>query len=163
MGHATADRPGAAAQHGQEVDHAAMGHGSPTPVAAPAAPGQPGGVPSDHAAMGHAGAAPGHPHLGGAAAAAPAAPVAPGAPAVTLAPDPLDAPATTSVLDAQRSAALAREMSGEGAHGGHGDHGATGTYRHLDAGRGAEAHDAPHDPRPPAVDPDHPRHERREE
>jgi hypothetical protein len=60
--------------------------------------------------------------------------VLPGQPAATLSPDPLDAPAPTSVLEAQRSA----EMAG-GDHGGHGSHGA-GTYRQVDAGRGPEAH-----------------------
>jgi len=60
-----------------------------------------------------------------------------GQPAKTLAPDPLDAPAPISVLEAQRSA----EIAG-GDHGSHGDHG-TGTYRQVDAGRGqtgAEPH-----------------------
>jgi hypothetical protein len=72
---------------------------------------------------------------------------APGQPAKTLSPDPLDAPAATSVADAQRSAEMAEEMSGGGGPGGHGGdggheghegHGA-GTYRQVDAGRGTEA------------------------
>ncbi|HKV08631.1 MAG TPA: heavy metal-binding domain-containing protein [Thermoanaerobaculia bacterium] len=65
---------------------------------------------------------------------------APGQPAKTLSPDPLDAPAPTSVADAKRS----EEMAGHGGHGGHegheghGGHGSA-TYRHVDAGRGTEA------------------------
>lgn len=60
--------------------------------------------------------------------------VSSGNPAAILVPDPLDAPAVTSVLDAQ----LAAEMSGGGSHGNHG-----GTYSHVDAGRDANAPD-PH-------------------
>ena len=72
--------------------------------------------------------------------------VPPGQPAKTLSPDPLDAPATTSVQDAQRSAEMAEEMSGGGGHeghghGGHGGHGTTGTYRQTDAGREPETHE----------------------
>lgn len=75
-------------------------------------------------------------------AAAPQA-VQPGQPARTLRPDALDAPAATSVLDAQRSAEMAAEMTGgghgdHGGHGGHGGHG-TGPYSHVDAGRGPGA------------------------
>lgn len=61
-----------------------------------------------------------------------------GQPAKTLSPDPLDSPADTSVMDAQRSAKMAETMAGGGghdSHGGHGGHGATGTYRHVDVGR----------------------------
>jgi Heavy metal binding domain len=72
--------------------------------------------------------------------------VPPGQPAKTLSPDALDAPAETSVQDAQRSAEMAEEMSGGGGHEGHGDHSGhgaqgghaghgTGTYRQTDAGR----------------------------
>jgi len=60
-----------------------------------------------------------------------------GQPAKTLSADPLDSPAGTSVMDAQRSAEVAEEMAA-GGHDGHGDHGGshgTGTYRHVDAGR----------------------------
>ena len=60
--------------------------------------------------------------------------VAPGQPAKTLSPDPLDAPAPTSVADAQRSEQMA------GGHGGHGAHGVA-RYRHVDAGRGPGAHE----------------------
>lgn len=66
----------------------------------------------------------------------PAAPVAPGAPAATLSAGTFDAPAATAVIEARRTAAMAAEMAG-GA--GHDHHGATGTYRHFDVGRGAEA------------------------
>lgn len=78
-------------------------------------------------------------------------------PAAILKPDALDAPAATSVADAQRSAEIAEEMSGEGSgggheghegHGGHGGHG-EGTYVHVDAGRAAapqeEAQEMSHD------------------
>lgn len=54
---------------------------------------------------------------------------APGQPAATLRPDEIDAPAPTSISEAERSAAMAKEMAG-----GHGmKHGAP--YRQLDAGR----------------------------
>jgi hypothetical protein len=87
-------------------------------------------------------------------------PVPTAQPAATLKPDALDAPAATSVADAQRSAEIAEEMSGaaggshEGhgggheGHGGHGGHGG-GTYVHVDAGRAAaaqeETQEMPHD------------------
>ena len=66
--------------------------------------------------------------------------------AATLKPDALDAPAATSVADAQRSAEIAEEMSGAagGGHEGHGGHGG-GTYVHVDAGRETEAQEMPHD------------------
>jgi hypothetical protein len=130
----TGDEAGHAAGHasgaqgsGQPIDHAATGHhDGPGTTRQPAQPGA-------HASMGH--------RAGPGTAPPPASgPVPPGAPAATLAPDPLDAPASTSLIEAQRSAAMAREMGGVGVHGGHGGHGGTGTYRHLDAGRGADAH-----------------------
>jgi hypothetical protein len=74
------------------VDHAAMGHGTPTPAASP------------EAASSTARA---------------------GQPAMTLERDPLDAPAPTSVRDAQRAAAAA--ASGHAM--------SHGTYRQVDAGR----------------------------
>ncbi len=76
----------------------------------------------------------------------------PGQPASTLRPDPIDAPAATSVADAQRSADLAAGMAG--GHGGHGDHGGhgTGSYRHVDAGRGPDAHQAADEPRDSGAD-----------
>lgn len=65
------------------------------------------------------------------------APVPTAQPAATLRPDALDAPAATSVADAQRSAEMAEEMKGASGHEGHGDHGghSEGAYVHLDAGR----------------------------
>lgn len=63
-----------------------------------------------------------------------ATPPSPGQPARTLRPDALDAPAATSVQEAQRSAEMAEEMTG---HGGHG----AGAYRQVDAGRGPGAHE----------------------
>ena len=139
-GHAAmehAQRPAAPGGHG---GHAAMqpdsgphaGHGPTTSEAPPAAM-----PPAGHA--GHMPAAPPVP-----------AHASPGQPAATLRPDAADAPAATSVIDAQRAAALASEMAG----GGHGGHGA-GTYRQLDAGRAPTAqpesqeHEE-HDHKPPA-------------
>ena len=83
-----------------------------------------------------------------------AASVPPGKPAATLRPDALDAPAPTSVIDAQRSEEMAAEMSGgghagHGGHGGHEGHGA-GTYVHADVGRGPEAHEGSEDHTPGA-------------
>jgi len=95
----------------------------------------------------HAGHAP-----GAAAPSQPATPspvpVAAGEPARTLRPDPVDAPAATSLGEAQRSAAITGEMAGEG-HGAHG-----GTYRQLDAGRGPAA-----TPPPPQEHDEHEGHE----
>ncbi len=62
---------------------------------------------------------------------APPLTASPGQPARTLASDPLDAPAASSVLDAQRSAAMAAEMGGM-SHGG-------SPYRQVDAGHGPGA------------------------
>ena len=109
-----------------EMDHSAMDHGEMDHGAMDHSE-------MDHSAMDHG--------------TAPAA-VSPGQPAKTLSPDPLDAPAETSVMDAQRSAEMAEEMSGgggheghggQGGHEGHGGHGTTGTYRQTDAGREPEA------------------------
>ena len=96
-----------------------------------------------------------------AAVAAPEA-VPPGQPAATLRPDALDAPAATSVADAQRSAEMAEEMSGGGGHGGHGGHG-VGTYRQVDAGRGPEAYQGPQEQTPGAGSHDHGAHGMAEE
>lgn len=112
------------------------GHGAP-PAQAPA---------EDHS--GHAG----HSASGGGTP-SPAAPELPAQPASILKPDPLDAPAPTSVLDAQRSAEMAREMSGHGGHGGHGSPGAD-TYRQLDAGRGPGAYEGS-EPQTPGAGPQH--------
>ncbi|MEO6192961.1 MAG: heavy metal-binding domain-containing protein [Thermoanaerobaculia bacterium] len=93
--------------------------------------------------MDHSGMAMGgkNPSGGPSAVGAPMA-ASPGQPARTLSSDPLDSPAASSVLDAQRSAAMAQEMSGgmsgmSGMSGmeGHGG----GTYRQIDAGRGPGA------------------------
>lgn len=54
----------------------------------------------------------------------------PGQPSATLAPDSVDAPAATSLMDSARSAEMAREM----ASGGHAMHGSS-NYRQVDAGR----------------------------
>jgi hypothetical protein len=151
MGHGASRQPGGAgssdhastghgtggtAGGGQAVDHAAMGHD--TPGGATAEP-----QPMDHAEMGHAGR-PTPSAIQAGTASGPAPPVPASAAASTLAPDPLDAPAATSVSEARRSAAVASEMAGSGSgHEGHGGHGATGTYRHVDAGRGPEASGSP--------------------
>lgn len=121
---------GAMGHAGEHGGHAGMAHG-----ARPSAPREHGG----HAALGHAqspaapGGHAGHGTMAGQAPPAPSVPapvaVPSGQPAATLRPDPLDAPAATSQTDAQRSAAMAREMAG-----GHGAHGA-GNYRQVDAGR----------------------------
>lgn len=103
----------------------------------------------------HAGHAPGPAGMPSARQ-APAPIVQPGQPAVTLLPDALDAPAATSLVDAQRSAEMALEMTG----GGHGAHRAR-TYRQFDAGRG-EGGPAPgettpqhqHHPTPPPAPPE---------
>ena len=153
-----------------EADHSAMGHGGGHPAqehataqhgghAAPSAGHEHAGH-SQPASQGHEGhnapatqpAAPGHGHAAAQPAApgqdhsghAPSSPVAelPAEPASILRPDTLDAPAATSVADAQRSEEMSQSMSG--GHGGHG----TSTYRHVDAGRGPEAHEGsePHTP-----------------
>jgi hypothetical protein len=113
------------------------GHGA-RPAAAPAA-GQASGM---------------APEMQGMAA---AEPVSPGQPAETLRPDPLDSPAPTSLEEAQRSAAMAEEMSGAGGHGGHDGHGGHGggTYRHVDAGRGPGAHQGS-EPQAPGAESQHP-------
>jgi hypothetical protein len=121
-----------------EGAHGGMAHGR-TPV----------GAPGEESAGGHAGmehrrqpAAPGAPRP---------APVPPGQPAATLRPDDLDAPAATSLIDAQRAAEKAREMAGGGGHGGHG----AGTYRQRDAGRGPEAFEGSEAPAPGETEPQH--------
>jgi Heavy metal binding domain len=99
-------------------------------------------VPGHQGSPGHQQAGGNHDHAGMDHSRSHAAPeaVQPGQPAATLRPDALDAPAATSVTDAQRSAEMAAEMTGGGheGHGGHGGHG-TGTYTHVDAGRGPGA------------------------
>ena len=159
--HGAAQEKHPASHGGSPADHSAMGHGSGqhaaghapehgasqhaghgSPARRPAAGGHDHGSHSRPAApreehAGHAQpAAPGQDHAGHSAAGAgtPARPVAelPTQPAGILQPDPVDAPAATSVADAQRAAEMNQAMSGE--HAGHG----AGDYRHVDAGRGQE-------------------------
>jgi hypothetical protein len=115
-------RSAAAAIAGGVALAALIGFGAMTPEAP-----RTGTPPSGHAD--HAPAPAGRPAA--TPIAAPAA-VLPGQPAATLRPDPLDAPAATSVAEAQGAAAMAREMAG---HAGHG----AGAYRQVDAGRGPVA------------------------
>ena len=140
-GHAAPERTAGAAEQDEQAGHA--GHGAMPQQAPPA-----GGEPSSDTHAGHAGHAATQDTMAPETAIA-AAPVAvpPGQPAATLRPDALDAPAATSVSDAQRSAEMAEEMSGGGGHGGHGGHGGpgAGTYRHVDAGRGPGASEGSED------------------
>lgn len=55
------------------------------------------------------------------------------------------------MADAQRAAELNQEMSS--GHGGHGGHG-SGNYRHVDAGRGPEAHEGS-EQHTPGAEPQH--------
>lgn len=153
-----------------EADHSAMGHGGGHPAKGHATAQHEGhAAPSaGHEHTGHLQptapghdhgdaqpAAPGQDHTGHSAPAGgtPSRPVAdlPAQPASILRPDPLDAPAATAVLDAQRAGEMNQAMSG--AHGGHGGHGA-GTYRHVDAGRGPEAYEGS-EPQTPGASPQH--------
>jgi hypothetical protein len=138
----TAPESGSAAGHSgmamEDMDHSGMAMGGTDQA------GKAQGM--DHSGMamggtGQAGKAQGMDHsgmaMGGVDPAEPAAvAVSPGQPASTLRPGPLDAPAATSVLDAQRSAEMAEGMAG----GGHGAHGVA-RYRHVDAGRGPGAYE----------------------
>jgi hypothetical protein len=130
-GRSTASPGGRMPEHLGETGHAGQhaGHGTASPQ-----PPVQGAQPPGAGHEGHSPSQGGTPSV--ASAPAPVA-VPPEQPARTLRPDPLDAPAATSVVDAQRSAEMAREM--EGGHGGHGGHGST-TYRHVDAGRGPGAY-----------------------
>lgn len=166
-GHGQGARPAAGGHEG----HAAMDHGAHSAAPSRPAPGRREGAghAGEHAghgttapqapatgtqppAAGHEGHA-GHAPAAGAMPSAPPAPapvaVPPEQPAKTLRPDALDAPAATSVLDAQRSAEMAGEMAG-----GHGGHGST-TYRHVDAGRGPEAYQEPDEAHPPGAGTQH--------
>lgn len=137
-GHAAPERTGGAAEQDEHAGHVAM-----PPQTPPA-----GGQPPSGGHAGHAGQAPAQGSMAPATAVAAPVAVPPGQPAATLRPDPLDAPAATSVLDAQRSAEIAEEMTG-GGHGGHGGHGG-GTYRHVDAGRGPGAYEGSEEQTPGA-------------
>lgn len=133
-GHASPHDTGQHAGHGAPAgSQPAAGHDDHAGHSQPAAPGHDHGAPKP--------AAPGHDHAGhsapGGETPSRIAAELPAQPAGILRPDPLDAPAATSVLDAQRSAEMSQGMSG-----GHGGHGA-GTYRHVDAGREPEAHEEP--------------------
>lgn len=143
MDHGGTAGAGKAKQPATEMDHSTM-------------PGmlQPKAGAMDHASMGHGAPMP-PPSPEPAAASA-----QPGQPAATLQADDVDAPAATSLRDAERSAAMAKEMAG-----GHGmQHGTP--YRQLDAGRDSESgptheHGAPA-PRPtpsPTPKPSPHRHE----
>lgn len=176
MGHTTAESPDHAAMgHAGEmagVDHARMGHAAAT--GPPAHPGH-AAAPVQHAghAMtpqaqqpqpGHAGhvttsqpqaqPAPTDAHAGHTMTTQPAAPPALSAQAVrgqagsTLQTDPLDAPAATSVSDANRARAMADEM----ATGGHAMHGTT-RYQQVDAGRAAGQPQQQHQHTPPKEQP----------
>lgn len=119
----------AAAGGGSPADHSAMGHGAGQHAGHGSPAGdRPAAAGHDHGAMQPD--APGQSHAGHSASGGgtPSAPMAeiPTRPADILQPDPLDAPASTSVVDAQRSAEMNQAMSG-----GHG----ADTYRHADAGR----------------------------
>jgi hypothetical protein len=145
-GHAAMEHGRHPAAPAERHDHSAMEHAAPGAHAGHGAMARetpPAAVPpvSDHA--GHAPTPTG---VQSVPSAPPPVAVSPGQPSATLRPDPLDAPAATSVIDAQRAA---QEMAG----GGHGAHGA-GTYRQVDAGRSAPAvekdeHDE-HQHEPPA-------------
>lgn len=104
--------------------------------------------PEARGTTGHAG----HLPLPGGVTQAPAAPTpeapSPGQPAETLRPDALDAPAASSLLDAQRSAEMAQGMASEG----HSSHGG-GMYRHVDVGREPGA--APATPSPSSREGEH--------
>ncbi|MES1241087.1 MAG: heavy metal-binding domain-containing protein [Acidobacteriota bacterium] len=160
--HATAQHGGHAAPsagnehtgHSQPPTQGHEGHTPPTPQAA--APGHDHTADSQPAAPGHDHAAvqpatPGQDHAGHSASGeTPLRPLAdlPEQPASILRPDPVDAPAATSVRDAQRAEEMNQAMSG--AHGGHG----AGTYRHVDAGRGPEAYEGS-EPQTPGAGPQH--------
>ncbi len=131
-----------ARERGAHAAHDGAARQAPPPASAPPAAGHTGHPPA-------AGSAP-PPAAGRGVAPPAAAAVPPGQPGATLRPDPLDAPAPTSLIDARRAAEIAAEMAG----GGHGAHGA-GTYRQSDAGRGPEAYQE-HAPAPSEPQPQHP-------
>lgn len=150
MDHSAHGASGGASGGKTPADHSTMDHGAG--AHAGHAPQRSGSSRTEPAGGGHEGHA-GHgtptaqapaDHSGHAGHSAPVAgtptatvPELPAQPAGILQPDPLDAPAATSVVDAQRSAEMNPAMSGHGGHGGPG----AGTYRHVDAGRGPEAHE----------------------
>lgn len=141
-GHAGMDHERSPAATSETADHA--GHDVMPPRTPPAG--------NPPASGGHAGHAPSPGDMAPNVAVAVPATVSPGQPAATLRPDALDAPAATSVVDAQRSAEMAEEMRG-GSHGGHGSHGG-GTYRQIDAGRGPGAYQGSEE-QAPGAEPHH--------
>lgn len=150
-GHATKDHSGhqaaptgPAPERREDAGHAGQHAGHGMSPQAPASGTQPPGA-------GHAGHSPSAGAMPPVASAPAPVAVPSEQPARTLRPDALDAPAATSVLDAQRSAEMAREMGG--GHGGHGGHG-SGTYRHVDAGRGPGAYEGS-EPQTPGAGPQH--------
>ncbi|MDQ5870690.1 MAG: hypothetical protein M3547_00590 [Acidobacteriota bacterium] len=130
--------PHAGMQHGTAAPgstataspHAGMQHGTPAPrrgasqSTTEGAAGRAGHGGAEQTPADRPGSAPPEPL-------AKAAVARPGQPAATLEPDPLDAPAATSQIDAKRSAEIAAQMGS----GGHGMQHGTGSYSQLDAGR----------------------------
>lgn len=164
-GHGTPETPpaghgehqhGAAQEEADHSDHSAMGHGdarqheghAPAQHEGHAGHSQQPAVQGHEDHQGHAQAAPrpaaeehqGHEHAGHSASAP--LPELPAEPGSILQQDALDAPAETSVIDAQRSEEMNQSMGGHG-HG-------TGSYRHVDAGRGPEAQEGSHQHEPGA-------------
>jgi hypothetical protein len=125
--------PHAGMQHGTVAPgspHAGMQHGAPARRPGSSQP----TTESPAGDAGHGGMQPAPAGMTGGSPPAPLAKAAvagPGQPAATLEPDPLDAPAATSQMDAKRSAEMAASMGS----GGHGMSHGTGSYRQLDAGR----------------------------
>jgi len=109
--------------HGQKAGSGSHEQHAPAGVGHPELPGHSNPADADHAAMGHG--APMPPPVPEPSAAS----AQPGQPAATLRADEIDAPAETSLRDAERAAAMSKEMAGR-----HGmEHGTP--YRQLDAGR----------------------------
>lgn len=125
-GASTRNEPGMAG-----MDHSAMGgmtHGGVSGQTGPAAAG--GAAANTVSGMGHDMAAMGQMTARAPLPQEPPLAVAqPGQPAKVLRSDPIDSPAPTAVVDADRAAAMAAEMAG----GGHAM--SQGTYRQVDAGR----------------------------
>jgi hypothetical protein len=163
MGGAPAARPGAkgAGSSMPGMDHSRMPGMGGAPAARPGATGAGSSMPGmDHSRM------PGMDHSNMAQSPTmgqppplperPVAVAAPGQPAATLRPDEIDSPAPTAIREAERAAAMAMEMAGEGGHGMQ-----HGVYRQIDAGRedvtpppqgGHEGHQVT--PPPPALSAD---------
>jgi hypothetical protein len=136
-GHGRSSSGGRTSAGQSETQHA--GHGTTSPQAPSS---------GTRAHDEHAGHSPSGGEMPSVATAPAPVAVPPEQPAKTLQPDALDAPAASSVLDAQRSAEMAQGMAGEG-HSGHGG----GTYRHVDVGREPGA--APATPAPSSHEGEH--------